>query len=243
MLRMGFESPASRGESLAAVGPNRNGTRPAAVTRPSCERPVHADKRRPVFRWTTDDKKTRLVGPCPRRRPPVREAPSYLDSYTEMAALDGSALEKNWGGQLDGKGKAVSSGASKGRPPREDWRTAANPPSSMSRKTTRRKDAGKHYATADEPAEDLGRFLNHKPIWDTATGQPLTAPLRHPYTVRGVAFGPDLGPVVIRRMAGTRALTIKPAYGRLAYAGATRPPNRRVRRSPPGRAKRARGRP
>ena len=105
--------------------------------------------------------------------------------------------KKNWGGQLDGKGKAVSSWAPKGRPPRKDWRTAANPPSSMLRKTTRRKDARKRYATAAEPAENLGRFLKHKPIWDTATGQPLTAPLRHPYTVRGVAFGPDLGPVVI----------------------------------------------
>jgi hypothetical protein len=109
MLRMGLESPASRGESLAAIGPDRNGTRPAAgaaVTRPSCGRPVHAVKRRPVFRWTTDDTKTRLVGPCPRRRPPVREAPSYLDSYTEMAASVGSALEKKLGWPARRQGKS-----------------------------------------------------------------------------------------------------------------------------------------
>ena len=94
-----------------------------------------------------------------------------------------------------------------------------------------------------EPAENLGRFLKHKP--DLGHGHGSAADgrlLRHPYTVRGVAFSPDLGPVVIRCMAGTRVLTIRRAYGRPAYAGATRPPNRRVRRSPPGRAKRARGR-
>jgi hypothetical protein len=51
-----------------------------------------------------------------------------------------------------------------------------------------------------------------------------------------------LGPAVIRCMAGTLVVTIRRAYGRPAYAGTTRPPNRRVRRSPPGRAKRARGR-
>jgi hypothetical protein len=48
-----------------------------------------------------------------------------------MAALDESALETDWGGQLDGEKKAVSSGAPEGRPPRKDWRSAANLPSSM----------------------------------------------------------------------------------------------------------------
>jgi hypothetical protein len=63
-------------------GPGRKRSRPpcgAAVTRPSCGRPVRADRQRSVFRWTTDDTETRLVGPCPRRRAPVCEAPPYLD--------------------------------------------------------------------------------------------------------------------------------------------------------------------
>jgi hypothetical protein len=50
--------------------------------------------KKPFASVATDDTKTQLVGPRPRRRPPVREAPPDLDRYTGMAALDESGDEK-----------------------------------------------------------------------------------------------------------------------------------------------------
>ena len=61
-----------------------------------------------------------------------------------------------------------------------------------------------HNSSAPPPAALSLRRLQTARIWDVATGEALTPPLRHPQEVRSAAFGPN-GRDVVTACADGRA--------------------------------------